>query len=398
MIRAVVVSSQWPSGGRSGVALVAAAHARWLAEAGMAVSIVGSDDAVLSEDLPVVSRHAVPARGSGALYAPAVVDRRGLAATLAPLNPDLVIVEAWQTALTDATVEVAHAAGWPVLMVSHGISLSPARADLGQWARALLWSYYRFVRFPRLLGGIDRLTALDLEATSARFYDRDRARARGIPVSLVTNTAVHHAPGYVPRDQRLRQILLVGYFSPIKNQRAALRLVPDLPDDVTLLLVGRRSGRYYEQCVRTVERRGWSGRVTFRADDECDLSTEIARSAVVLSTSITEVMPITLLEAMAAGTPFVATPVGAVPSLEGGALAHDRPSFRRALCTFLDDPDAWQVASEAGRAQVLRQFQPERVRGQFLAAVEATLASRRGAAAVPAPTHRSDADRSGGML
>ena len=373
MKRAIVVSSQWPCTGRSGVSLVAAEHVRVLLGAGFYVSIIGSQRAVMEEDLAVASRHVVNARGSGSLYSPARIDRKTLMETLIVLRADVVIVEAWQTALTDATVEICDQLRLPTLMVSHGVSLFPASSGLSQWFRAALWAHYRYVRFPRLLKAVSRLTALDMRSKSDRFYDREAALRQGIPISLVTNCPIHVSNSRYSREKRRPQILLVGYFSRVKNQLFAISLLRDLPSEIRLRMVGRRSGRYFARCVREVRRLGLQDRVEFIEDSACDLAEEFAVSLAVLSTSVTEAMPITLLEAMAAGTPFVATPVGAIPALLGGRMACNVSEFQDELLQLICDAAHWQRLSEAGRQQIVGEFQSERVREQFLTAVNLTL-------------------------
>jgi len=106
-MRITVISRSWPSNERSGVSLAAASHVKILASQGHGISIIGASRTVLSENLPVQGRYHVSASGSGALYSPSRVDREKLAQVLRETRPDLVIVEAWQTALTDAAVEEA---------------------------------------------------------------------------------------------------------------------------------------------------------------------------------------------------------------------------------------------------------------------------------------------------
>jgi glycosyltransferase involved in cell wall biosynthesis len=167
--------------------------------------------------------------------------------------------------------------------------------------------------------------------------------------------------------------LVVGYFSPIKNQLAALEVLDRLPSALRFMFVGPRQGRYFDRCVRRAAELGLAARTTFAEDHECDLADEISRSLVVLSTSITEVLPMTLIEAMASGTPFVATPVGAVPSLRGGILAEDHMGQRDAIQSLLQDPQRWQGCSEDGWVQFASCFARERVEAQLRHAVDVAM-------------------------
>jgi glycosyltransferase involved in cell wall biosynthesis len=158
--------------------------------------------------------------------------------------------------------------------------------------------------------------------------------------------------------------LLIGYFSAIKNQRSAIRVASSLKGTgYQFLFVGRKSGRYYKKCRAMVDRLGLTGVVTFKEDSEIALADELASSVVVMSTSVTEALPINLVEAMAAGTPFVSYQVGAVPSLHGGVCVRNEPGMSDAIMRLVQDEMFWGSVSRAGRSQYKSMFTYEKVRG-----------------------------------
>lgn len=372
-MRITVVSRSWPSNERSGVTLAAAQHVRALAENGHEVSIVGAFSNVLDEHLPVVSRFHVPARGGGALYSPIHIDRALLTDVFRRSSPALVVVESWQTALTDVAVDIAFELGLPILMVSHGVSLHPFTNHPVDILRGLAWTYYRLKTLPRRISSLSAITTLDESATSFRFYDRDLALQLGIPVLPLVNAPVNWMATSSRREQRKPQILVIGYYSPVKNQIGALHVLAGLPVELQLRFIGPRNGRYYERCRALAVSLGLESRVSFLEDNECDLSVEISHSLVVLSTSTTEVLPIVLLEAMASSTPFVATPVGAVPSLRAGIVAADSQSQCAAVSALAGDTSLWNQVVREGQCQYQARFTLERVHESLLHAVEVAL-------------------------
>ncbi len=347
-MKIAVVSRSWPSNERSGVSLIAAEHVKYLFNAGHRVCIIGAYKEVLSEGSSGVVCFQVSASGSGALYSPACVDRHPLFDIFRNFCPDVVLVEAWQTALTDAAIDVAAELGLPVVMLSHGVSVHPYSWRPLDVLRSLGWSWYKLFVLPRRLKKLRILAVLDQKSDSPRFYDRMLAQHLHIPVERYTNAPVNWHRGNSNPEERLPQILVVGYFSAVKNQLAAIRVLAQLQSDLKMCFVGKRSGPYYSKCVALVHKLGLYDRVVFLQDDECDLADQMANSLVVLSTSKTEVLPLTLLEAMASGTPFVATPVGAVPSLAGGLMASDEKSLAASVSELALQPQLWQSCVRAG--------------------------------------------------
>jgi glycosyltransferase involved in cell wall biosynthesis len=348
-----------------------------LRSAGFVVSIIGSNISVLDEPLPVEEKFFVEASGTGSLYSIARVDKEFLESILVKCSPRLVIVEGWQTALSSATIKVANALNIPILMISHGISIHPFNYTFKGLLRALAWVPFRVLTFPRLLSRIDVLTALDMDASSARFFDRDYALRVGKPVYPLVNSPVNYKTNVNSRLARKQQVLVIGYFSPIKNQLSAIDVANKLPDKYQFKFIGRKCGSYYRRCRQRVFDLKLTRRIQFLEDSECDLAYEIGASLAVFAPSITEVLPLTLLESMASGTPYVASPVGAVPALKGGVLARNIDGWVAALSSLLENRDSlWDDCSRDGINQYSQGYTKTHVERQLLYAIESLTSMR----------------------
>lgn len=370
-MRITIVSRSWPPHERSGVALCAGLHAKLLMAQGHQVSIIGSHSL---EDLELLVEHkvTVPSSGSGALYSPIRIEREALHKALDVTNPDLVVIEAWQTALTDSAIEVASSLHKPILMISHGISMHPYTSGWRQWLRSLAWKPYQYFKLPQLLQKVTAMTVLDQTSSSLRFYDRDLAKNLHIPLYLLRNSPIHKSEKLYSRVERKMQIAVVGYFSPVKNQLAAIELLASLSPEIHLCFIGDRKGAYFKKCKLAVHQRNLDKRVRFIQDNECNLAQEISSSVLVFSPSITEALPMVLIESMASGTPFVATSVGAVSSFKGGIIANTTQAQLLAIDRLVNDNLFWERYSAAGLGQYKEEFTQSCISRQLANAVEAT--------------------------
>jgi glycosyltransferase involved in cell wall biosynthesis len=158
----------------------------------------------------------------------------------------------------------------------------------------------------------------------------------------------------------------IGRLCDVKGQRELIDALAQL-DDVHGVLVGddlEQGGRFREALERRAEERGLAGRVVFTGhlDDARELLAELD---VFVLPSWAEGMPIVLLEAMAAGRPVVATPVGGTPEVvvhgETGLLVppRDPAALAAALRELLADPDRRARFGQAGRRRVEERFSEE---------------------------------------
>ena len=93
----------------------------------------------------------------------------------------------------------------------------------------------------------------------------------------------------------------------------------------------------------------------------------LERAALLVLPSHVENMPISVLEAMAAGDPVVATRIGAIPEMvEHGVTGllvppGDVPALAGALEELLADPARRERMGEAGRARAARHYSVDHV-------------------------------------
>jgi len=170
----------------------------------------------------------------------------------------------------------------------------------------------------------------------------------------------------------------VARLCPVKGQRefilAAGQITVEFPN-ATFVIIGQDlefDGHYRHELGQLVRQLGLDGQLRFVGFKRDAARLMYAFDLFVLPSWI-EGLPVTILEAMAAGKPVVATTVGGVPELvlegETGLLVPPRDSQRlaEAITKLLQQPDAARCMGESGRERVRREFSQKKMLDQTMA-------------------------------
>ena len=280
--------------------------------------------------------------------------------------------------------------GLPLILSEHGIYTKERQIDLlkSEWIRdnrnvfqrdPTELSYFRQM-WIRLFEWMGRYCYAAADPIIA-LYENNRLRQvqDGAPPGRTFNipNGIQLARFAPMRDKRPAQVppvlCLIGRVVPIKDVKTFIRAMRRVVNQVPTAegwIAGPtdEDPNYAQECENLVRSLGLQEHVKFLGFQKVeDLMPRIG--AVVLS-SISEALPLVILEGYAAGVPTVSTDVGSCRQLIEGLTEEDRalgPSgsvvgiadpqaLADAAIGLINDPVAWQRASEAAIARVERYY------------------------------------------
>ncbi len=187
----------------------------------------------------------------------------------------------------------------------------------------------------------------------------DPARIRPIPNGV---RIPKETPPPLPGTQT---VVLVGRFDPLKDIHTALRTAAEVVRQVPGAKF-RHYGpadplqtAYADSCLALRDQLGLQDAFTFEGSTN-DVTGALHGADVVISTSISEGLPIAVLEAMAERRPVVATAVGGVrDALNGCGLItapRDQHGLAAAVTTLLRNPELAQNFGDRGFERVRERY------------------------------------------
>lgn len=214
-----------------------------------------------------------------------------------------------------------HLTGTPLLLTEHGVYVREAYLAA---VRGGASAGERFLT-TRLARGLS-LAAYASADVIAPVTEANAAWEVGLGVDPRRVCVIHNgipAPREFISSPGRRKVVSIGRIDPLKDVQTMMRVAVEvgrrMPDAQFEYWGAPTAGQeaYAKACERLRRRLGLRGR--FRFMGPTDVPAEVLRQAdVVLLTSISEGMPMAVLEAMAQGRAVVATGVGGVPDVLRG--------------------------------------------------------------------------------
>ena len=295
--------------------------------------------------------------------------------------------------------------GKPLILSEHGIYTKERRIDLfnAHWIpdnRVIFQrdpteiAYFRQM-WMRFFEGIGKICYDASDSVIALFEgNRRRQIEDGADASLTTNIpngidVARYAPLRTQRPAKTPPVLaLIGRVVPIKDVMTfvrAMRTVVNRLPEAEGWIIGPEDedAEYAQECHNLAVGLGLQDKVKFLGFQ--NMTDVLPQVGCVALSSISEALPLVLLEGFAAGVPAVATDVGACRQLVYGLDAEDQAigaagaivgiadpqSLAAAALELLTDQNKWRTASEAAVRRVETYYRQEQMFERYRAIYEA---------------------------
>jgi len=238
----------------------------------------------------------------------------------------------------------------------------------------LLWRLYHKAFWPQRL----LLNRADIVATISRTTEALMAKyaLTKRPVRIVGNAP---QPGQKPRDPEAgadKSLLYMGSFMPYKNVETMIRGMSELPG-YSLHLLSRITPQRKAELEALVPD---GAKVVFHNGvSDAEYDELLLRATALISLSRAEGYGLPLVEAMALGTPVIASDTPIFREVGGDAVSYvhpESPSEFAAAVSALGAPDLWRERSRTSVERAAKFNWDESAR-QLLSAAEEVVAQRR---------------------
>ena len=247
---------------------------------------------------------------------------------------------------------------------AHVITMHGGRYYAERWRRraALRWA----ARRSNALVAVSRATGTDLSKTLGLDAKAVTVVPNGIPFRSGSRARLRQELG-VADDAIL--IVAIGNLYPVKGHRVLLRALAGLPRGVTAatwhLAIAGRGGE--ESALRALSREAGLERQIHLLGFRSDVPDILAAADIFVMPSLSEGLPLALVEAMAASLPVIASDVGGIPEVaERNAEAllvapGDAAALTAALARLLGDGALRASLGAAAHGRAIRDFSIDRM-------------------------------------
>lgn len=286
---------------------------------------------------------------------------------------DCIINVSTQTALTDWIMPVIDKVNTAKILYIHSIwTFKYCKEDfksiklLGKkiWANIKWRMYYK--RWGKSFKKYENVVQLHKKDYSYKFF-KERY---GIDSIIIENAAENQFFDFeIDENIKLpkRYFINVSNYMDGKNQMKILQdfLEADIELDVELILIGSVKNQYYDKLIDYYEtycnNRSVRKRVQLLFNiPRNSIYTYVKCASAYIMASKREAFPISIIESMASGVPWISSDVGIIRYLPGGKIYDSKHTLKFWMSRFISDPELANSLGMEGREYANKNFRTEK--------------------------------------
>jgi glycosyltransferase involved in cell wall biosynthesis len=238
-------------------------------------------------------------------------------------NPDIIIVESLQTVISEVFLYLAYKNKIVSVLISHGISIYPYKLRVKYILRSLIWvMYVPLLIF--LLKKLNHFFSLDVNSENQRHLDKKiycklHSGRNLYEFNNFSRFEKNSSKALLNKGRRI--ILCLGYVNHIKNQKYLIEISKKIQDlDVHIRIVYNFYEKKYFDELKKLIVKNHIKNIFIVHESETNVLNEIVNCWLLINTSITEVLPISLIEGNSLSKMFISFNSGSIKRLQGGVI------------------------------------------------------------------------------
>ena len=265
-------------------------------------------------------------------------------------QPDIIIVESLQTWISELFLILSKNKKTKLVLISHGISILPYKLNFKYIFRFFLYVFYLpFLFF--FVSKIDLFFSLNHTNKSNRHIDEKIFKLIGKgKIIKYFNTSRYEKELKINKKKNPKIITIIGYVSEIKNQKEFLKIAEELDEDNLQFKIIYQSydKRYLNLCKKYCLKKKLININFIDANFE-NIKKILSESYLLINSSITEVFPLSIVEAINLGTPFVSYNTGNISYIKGGFVVENIDEMIKTIQTLTKNDFFYEKLQNTGK-------------------------------------------------
>jgi hypothetical protein len=238
-------------------------------------------------------------------------------------KPDIIIVESFQTVISEIFLYISKKKLIKSGVISHGVSIFPYDKKIKYYFRFLLWLIYLPI-MSYLIKKCDFFFSLDLNSNNHRHLDTFIFKKQNKKLIKYNNSSRFENFIKTFSNSKKKKILCLGYVNHIKNQIDLVELANAFSNlDIEIRIVYNNYNINYLNALKNRINITKVKNISIIHESETDIFNEICESWLLINTSITEVSPLSLIEGNSLSKMFLSYNVGSLNKFKGAIINKD---------------------------------------------------------------------------